>query len=120
MIRFWSGGTVDFSYTVTSTAAKLEFSPGAIEVCDRGGVPHRIETNQPPIPIRLTLDIYENVLALENSEDIRLDDFLIGVFKGGIEITLMESTRNKAYKCFIESLDERIAAGRDRMMHRNA
>jgi hypothetical protein len=115
MLKFWRTAENSWAYIVVSATAQLEMSPAAHVVTDRDGRLHRIATGGAPTPMRLTVDIPENAMALENGEGIAFDDYLLGNLKNSNEIVMMESTRNAAYKCVVERVDERVSAGRGRL-----
>jgi len=115
MLKFWITGDDSACFVITSAATRVEMSGGAAVVTDRDGLPHRIETERAPTPIRFAMEFPENLLALENNSGIRFDTLLIDTFKTRQSIIFMESTREKAYQAVVESLDERMNAGLDRL-----
>jgi hypothetical protein len=115
MLKFWRTSENAWAYVLTSVIARVETNTAAINITDRDGIPHRIATGGTKRPVRLTVDFPENAMALTNGESIRFDDYLIGNAKTGNGIVVFENTRKVAYKCVIETVDERVLGGCDRI-----
>ncbi len=112
MLKIWTGGVSADAFTLSSVSVNSEMNTGAIIVTDRSGIPHRIETESSPRPVRLDIEFPANLLALENSSEISLGDFLIAAFRTGGHIVMMESTRQAAYRGYIERLGDFVAGAR--------
>lgn len=114
MLKIWTGGVSADAFVLSSVSVNVEMNPGAIVVTDRSGIPHRIETEFRPRPVRMDIEFPANLLALENSSEIKLGDFLTAAYRTGGHIVLMESTRQAAFRGYIERLGDFVAGARGR------
>ncbi|MEP0813316.1 MAG: hypothetical protein HRF49_01445 [bacterium] len=115
MLKFWTTGADADTFVLSSVKSRVEHSPCAAIVLDRSGIPHRIAGEYQPRPVRIEIEFPENALSLENTQPIRFDNLLITLFETNQPVVFFESTRARAYQGFIEELDPRIAARRDRL-----
>ena len=115
MLKFWTTGISGDAFVITSAVTRVDRSPGAVFITGRDGAPHRIAGESDPAPVRLAIEFPENLLALSNTQPVVFRDFLSACFSGGDAFALMESTEGRAYECFVEELDARIGARRDRL-----
>lgn len=115
MLKIWTSGVSAEAYLLTSASARVEMNRGALEVRDRSGIPHIIETEKPPRPVRLEIEFAASLTALEKPGGFTLGDWLLGAYRIRTFVVIMESTRKAAYGGYIDELDGKLASARGRM-----